>query len=248
MAAKATPMGGVPENARPPVDVNQSEDSSHSEAVEAKPVDLADQVEDSDLELLTDTKKVPYDRFKAVNDKARSAQRELEEMRLRYESDIRRASEDAELRALARSQKEKESTPDYSSEDPWDRNARILEEQITNLKREVSSLKGETSEQRLQSELVKLENQFPEADKMAVLGWYKAKPGSSLEELMELSHSKNVERTETAIKNLLEKKKAKARQAVPTALSSIRLGSKDRPKTFKEARALMAQAMKSRGG
>jgi len=253
MAVAKSPVGSIPAHAgvnkssvSPTEEAENEPNHQQAEVVESASDD--DGIDDETLKLFEEQKKVPYNRFKEVNDKSKLALRELEDLKKRYQDDLRRERETAEALAMSkmggRSEKvEYEFVDDTKSSMP-----RELLDQISSLKREIATVRGESTEHRLKSDIERLNKRYPEADTLAVLGWHKSQPSSNLEDLMELSHTRNVERVETQLKNLLEQKKAKARlAAIPTRGVGIKLSAEDRPKTFKEARNLMSRLVKQGG-
>jgi hypothetical protein len=247
MAARREPVGGsVSVQAKADVkatdlsseseDTEFSTETSNEDQADSKDTELTD-LDDKDLETLGDLKKIPYTRFKEVNESVKVLKRQLELKDREYQDTLRRAVEDAELRVQARLEKSKQDS-ELESLDPYERDTRQLRSQIQKLEAQLSSIQGETQETKLQSQLERLEKKYPEADALAVLGWKKAQPHADLEELMEKSHNRELEKAETKLKRILEEKKKRAKQAIPTRESGIRLKDSERPKSIKDASAL----------
>lgn len=241
MAAKKPTSGSAPE-AKVVKDVNQAKDSSALEAkfteemVQAKEADPS--LDEVDLKDLEEAKKVPYDRFKEVNEKAKSYQRQLEEQKSRFEADLRKEVENAELRAAAK-YKPKEEEIYLTSEVSGDKQVASLLEKIGKLESKIEKLDSMTSQSSLQTQIERLEKAYPEADSMAVLGWKKVQPHADLEELMALSHQKEIEKMEKKLRGLIEKKKEKAKTSSPTQSGLISLKEGEKPKTLREAHKMV---------
>ena len=242
MAAKK-PSGSAPDT-KVVKDVIESKDSSALEAkftdnmVETESKEASGSIDDSDLKELEEAKKVPYDRFREVNEKAKSYQKQLEETKSRYETDLRKEVEMAELR-LAAKFKPKEEEIYLTSETSSDRQVASLMQKISSLESKIENLDSRASESSLSSQIEKLEKTYPEADAMAVLGWKKAQPNANIEDLMALSHQRGIEKVEKAIRGLIEKKKEKSKSAVPTQSGLISLKEGEKPKSLREAHKMV---------
>src|SRR3990167_5224507 len=130
------PSGNLPAGFIAPekgsIDVKKNEDPSSSEkAGPKKEASSSESIEESDLQVLDEAKKIPYQRFKEVNDKSKTLQKQLEEFNRQKDSDIRRAVEDAETRILTKFEREK----NYS-----------IEDEIDPTKREIKDLRSQLSE------------------------------------------------------------------------------------------------------
>lgn len=247
MAAKPT-GGSVPAKA----DVKETETSSiteqetpevHAKAqtqgsqkVSKEDLESAD-LDESDIAEI-EGKKIPYTRFKEVNEKAKSLEQHLKDSERKHQEDLRRAVEDAEARISQRLAKEREDSSLMEEIDPAQREIRLLKEELQTVRGKVSHLENDTAKSQLQSRIEKLETKYPEADSLAVLAIAKHLQRTSLEDIEELmldNHSKNVGRAERQVRSIIEQKKQRAKAAIPTREGGIRLKESDRPKTLKEA-------------
>jgi hypothetical protein len=181
--------------------------------------DAEPEVTDDDLKNFQDENKVPYSRFKEVNSKKNELEAKYAELEKNTQSQL--AIQAAQYEAKLQANKPQEDDFGIIYED------------------ETSSVSSDYENNKTQTNLEKLKGKYKEADEMAVLGWAKVVPNASLDELMEKSHRENVARKEQAIKDLIASKKAKARSVVPTSNLGINLKEEDKPKTLKEASALL---------
>lgn len=215
-------------------DVKKAAEDSSSDAPESKKDSIED-LDESALEELSESKTIPYQRFKEVNDDRKSLVDQIESLKSRQQSEVQRAIEDAEARLLAKFQREQQEK-EFENEDPWDRSARQMSSEVQNLKAELDHLRKQSELQNLKSELKNLQDKYPKADVDAVLGWRQANPGLSLEDGMERSHRKSIESAETILKEMLQKKRDKAKVSVPTRTGGPRLKPEEKPKTLKDAK------------
>jgi hypothetical protein len=216
----------------------QSMDASDSEETSSKEASAED-LEDSDLQELEEAKKIPYSRFKQVNEEKKALMAQAQELEQRFkESEFRRIAIEEQAREAARLREEIQTKQDDDL-DPWDRNSKKLESYIAKLEAKVSRLESQTENVSQEAEWERLSKKYPEADKLAVKGWKVASPTRSLEELAEMSHNSNVDRAQKQLKELLEKKKQRAKSALPTVEAGIRLKDSEKPKSSKEATALI---------
>lgn len=238
MPSKAAPEGSLPETKVTPLekDVKQAASSSKAETkvAEAKEPN----VEESDLIALQEEGKIPYSRFKEKNDESKRYKTELEETNKRYQEDMRRLMVEKEtLLAVSRQAAPQSGVIDIV--DPLERETKSLKNEVDELKRAIHSMKDQSNEDRLKSLVSKLENKYPDADTLAVLGWKKQQPGTDLEELMELSHTRNVERAEKKLKAIIEQKKQRAKSGPQLSDSGYKINENEKPKSVKEANAII---------
>lgn len=253
MAASPSPRGTVAEkqgatdvkNASAPSAsaVDESESKVARVESEAKAT-VEDTVDESDLEALEESKKIPYARFKEKNDESKKLKERISEMESRYQEDVRLAQSQAEQRALDRFKREQEAESNNSLLDPWERDRRVMESQIKSLEDKLNSVSSKSSERELKSEMKDLLTRYPDADEIEVLVRARANPRADLEELAAESHTRSNEKVELKLRALLEKKKAKAKSSVPTRENlGIKLKDSERPKTVKEANSLLKKFM-----
>lgn len=219
-------------------DAKESTDAkaeSSPEKTEAKEV-----LTEEDLNLLDGDNKIPYSRFKEVNEKAKNFELQLED----YKEDSREqlnnitAQYEARIAALSAAPKETEPYEDYLNQDDSPSNTEVsaLINEIKSLKEEVTSIKSSNSRAKTESQISNLKEKYPKADVNAVLGWAKVMPNSSIGELMEKSHVDTTNNVKAAIREILDAKSAKARRAVPLGEGGgIKLKDEEKPKTVKGA-------------
>lgn len=199
-------------------------------------------LDESDLAVFEESKKVPYERFKAVNDSKKTLQAQIDTLTKSKEADIRRAVELAELRvkqSLATEKQEQE----LSEVEPWQREVHQAKVALNETRAELSSVRAEVEQTKLEAQLDRLKEKFPEADDLAVLGWKKQQPQADLADLMELSHARNLERQEAAVRKLVETKRQRNQAVVPMREGGIKLKPEERPKSLTDVRKLIKKHM-----
>ena len=259
MSASANPRGEIMGRMGINPDANQNEEASSEPSFlnDSKNSDSSEGTEqgnaqsstkdapltEDDLQLWEGQKTVPYNRFKEVNEKAKTLQEQLKELESKFSNDLRRAVEDTEFRVKAKVSQELEEKNLDQTLDPYERETRKLHDQLRLVQSKLTMMESKSEHQRLQGELDRLEKKYPKADALAVLGWAKNSPNVDLEELMERSHTRNVDYVEKEIRSILEQKKQKARSAIPTREGGIKIKESERPKTVKEANTLLKKFM-----
>lgn len=238
MASSPAPKTKLPETKVEARDVKQDPAPSGKEAkVEASASKESEvELDENDLASISEGQKVPYDRFKAKNDEAKQLKAELARREEHYKAELQRALIEKEA-ALTASRRAPASDV-IEIQDPVERQTKSLQGAVEALRQELASLKGESSNQRLQSQIEKLQTKYPEADTLAVLGWKKHDPSLDLEEAMELSHTRTVEKTQKSIQKILEAKKSKKAGPVLSE-GGFKLSDNEKPKSVKEANALL---------
>ena len=234
------PAGPMPTSAPATKDVKKADPSSEStpetETVSAEAA-LEDEVEESDLEILAESKNVPYTRFKEVNEGKKALEKQLADFETRHQREMQRAIDDAETRMSTRFKKEQESRASSDDEnlDPWEKSTRVALRRVEQAEEKLAALTARTAQKDLEHELQTLQAKYPEADRLAVMGWATRVKDRSLEELMAQSHERNLTKVEERLRGLLEEKKKRAKAMIPTREGGIRLKESDRPKTLKDA-------------
>lgn len=188
------------------------------------------ELDDSDLESLE--QKIPYARFKEVNEEKKELKNRVEALESKSQEQIQSlvAQYEAKLQALQNSK----SQSDYGIEYEEDATAK-LEKQLLEAKQEINKLKSSFTETNTERELERLAARYPKANINAVLGWSKALPNSKLSDLMEKSHTDNELMVQEALRDILNQKKARAKANVPTGDTGIRIKPKEPIKSIKDA-------------
>lgn len=255
MAAGA-PKGSAPEKFGRNPDANDSGETSTpevtTETVEATAgaktpeADPKESLNSEDLKALEDNQKVPYNRFKEVNDKMRSLESTSSKIEEKHSDQIRNLTAQYEAKLAAASTKSSSNEDDFGIvyEEDTKHNKEVLGQMAT-LQKQLDSLKATNTATQTKAEIDGLHKKYPKADVNAVLGWAKAKPGRNLDDLMELSHRTNVEMVETEIRAILEKKKKSKANALPLSNVNIKLKDSERPKSMKEAHRAAKQFLES---
>ena len=244
MAARSTPSGSVPERTVPDVKDTSVTASGLETSTQAASTKTQDSKSD-DMELLSEQdletlegKKIPYTRFKEVNEKAKTYELQLKDSERRHQEDLRRAVEDAELRASQRFQKAREDESIMDQIDPTQREVSTLKNEIATLKGTLSQVLSKAEQSELSASIKQLEGKYPEANPVAVLAIAKHLKRTSMEDIEELmldDHTRSVDKTQRQLREIIEQKKQKAKAAMPTREGGIKLKDTDRPKTIKEA-------------
>lgn len=249
MPSLPKPTGTLPETKVVPQDVKQAAVSSEAakEEIKAKAETPAEpEADESDLQTLQEEQKVPYSRFKEKNEEAKRLKAEIADKDRRYQEDLRRALAEKEAAlSVSRNTPQGFNNGIIDIVDPVEKETKVLKSEVDELKKVIASMQGQSNEERLLNHVSKLENKYPEADTLAVLGWKKQQPHVDLEELMELSHTRNVERAEKKLKTILEQKKQRAKSGPTLTEAGYKLKESDKPKSVKEANALLKRIFSS---
>jgi len=193
------------------------------------------ELDQTDLDQLEEGKKVPYNRFKEVNDERKNLSSQIDELKNKYESEM-------QTQARMYEAKLKASEEPYETVDEVDE-VSSLKKEIDSLKTQINHVVAQTRGQIESQELERLLGEFPDADKNAVLGWRRVMPKATLRELVEHSHNELTERVNSKIKAILEEKKKRiTQQKIPVARgTSIKINSTERPKNISDAGRLARQ-------
>lgn len=217
-----------------------SSKATDTEALKAKESEELD-LDESDLTDVDESQKVPYARFKQVNDKVKERDRAIETYKAQTQAQMQNLV--AELEALRSIKSQNVQTQDDSGildldqMDPGQKVIQNLVKEIHALKGQVTNLSNKTSQESLKFKVDEAIKKFPKADKLAVMGIMKYDPALDIEEVAESLHQKVMaERTE-GIKELIERKKKKAAAGtLPLSETGmVRLKESEKPKSVKEA-------------
>jgi acylphosphatase len=232
MSARPSPKGQLPETK---VTAVKSESAPEVEAKADAEVAENTDVEETDLKDLEEKGKIPYSRFQQVNEKAKRTEKQLADLSRKYDEDVKRAMFEKEVALQAANARREKATLDL---DGPSSETRALKEELAKLRSDIAGIKGMTGRQQLNSQIKDLVQRFPEADELAVLGWKQNQPDTDLEELMEFSHNRNLERDKKNLQGIIEKKRAKKSPPATVSSSSgfeFKIDEKDKPKTVEEA-------------
>jgi hypothetical protein len=233
MAARRPPAGDfVYKETQSEADVNEQDSSPESETQESKSDE--DQIDESDLKELDD-KPIPYQRFKQVNEKGKALERQLEQIKAQSESQLKALTNQYEAKIAALQNLRTQDEDPYEYEDESTKQIRSLQSTIQSLQGEINGLKTTQHKQSVSTKLERLSQKYPEADTLAVQGWHQVLPEASLEELMAKSHEDNTKRVKTKLTEIIDRKKQKAKMAMPMGQPRIQLKESERPKTFRQA-------------
>lgn len=232
MAARKPPQENItPDNQT----LNTMPDSSPEEGYKTESVKEEVEGVDYDEEDLKDLEQaVPYNRFKEVNEKAKTYKSQLSEVERAYEEKLRDLTRTYEAK-LSVTQRQPEDDYGLEYDDPSTREVKTLQKQIAELNNQIGTLQSSQENSRKEATLSKLQSKYPNADVLAVKGWHIVYPEASLDDLMEKSHNDNLSRVKSSLNDIIEKKRAKARKRVPMGSSPLVISEEERPKTLKEA-------------
>ncbi len=250
MPASPKPIGSVPEKHGTSKDVKESGSSPFEQDTQAPNVleaseEETPELDESDLKDAKENSKIPYSRFKEVNEKAKRLEAEKDEAVATYKAQLQRALAEAEaLRSLPRAPSNQDEGILDLGGDPGQEAMKALMTEFKSLKGEVTELRTKTSHDSLQTKIREVKAKYPDADELAVMGVLKHNPRLDPEEVAE-TLQKNVDaKVEKRIQQMLEHKAAKKKQAtLPTSETGFRLKESEKPKTVKEASAKLKQLM-----
>jgi len=205
-------------------------------------------LDEGDLKELGESRKIPYGRFKEVNDEKKSLELQIAQSKDEYDLKLNRAVRDAELRIKAELESQREDDDVYATAEPWEKDSSKLEKRLEEMTAKLSALETVTNRTNLETQMTQLKATYPEADELAVLGWSKSQPGAAIKDLMQLSHNQVIERAAVELAKMLNKKKEKAKIQVnlPSTSPGFRLSESERPKTLKEASDAMKKFLAER--
>ncbi len=234
MGAGQPPRGDFVYKENPKEPDVQTDSSSNEGNLEAKDSNPEDQITEEDLKEL-DEKPIPYARFKEVNEAKKYLSKSLEQTKSAYETQLKNLVNQYEAKLAAQANLRQDTVDDYDYEDESTKTIRSLQGTIKDLNSKVSNLESTQRKATVSSQLESLHKKYPNANKLAVQGWSVVMPESSLDELMRKSHEDNSTFLKTKMAEIIDRKKQKAKTAIPTGPSRIRLKDDERPKSFREA-------------
>lgn len=216
------------------------------EKVEVKSDSSSDEKEFSFEELTgMGEKKIPYNRFKEVNDEKKALKVELENMKTSVKQEIEEAILKEQVKAMAN--KPVDEFDDLLSEYPSKGNEDIsgLKNEIKVLQDQLKNVADFTEQNALKQEINSLKKAFPSMNEEHVLTLKKMHKDASLEECAKFSHDQFLGHAKQVYEKMLEEKKAAKDSKLVTGAERIRnLKPEEKPKSLAEARAAMYKFMK----
>jgi len=242
--AAGKPKGNVPDSPVRPgskrvdefqdEDVKVADDSSVSAGA-----NLEDDVDydENDLKGIEEEQKVPYKRFKEVNDSAKGYRSEIEKLSARLSDE---ANEKIRLQAeLARRPSQSVSDEDDLTLDDFGSNDQAVLKKLAHLENKYDNLSTKYEKQTLRGSIDRLASEYPDASRISVLGIANSQGVSSeegLRELFEMQQNAINDAVEKKLRGILDSKKAARQKNVrPVRRSHFSIKEEDRPSTFKEA-------------
>lgn len=211
-------------------DVKQTEDSSNQNAIETE-------LDEKDLEAAQTDKKIPYSRFKEVNDAKKTLEQQLAEKEAEWQKKLERELDLERIRLQGQQTKAKDDDYDLVFEDEQvSKEVAELKQQIAELKEANQNVTSRLDNDRWNTKLTRLQAKYPNADVDAVLGWAKSmgKGYDDLEDLMAHSDQKMEAAVQKRLQQIVENKKKARESAIPSG-NRIQLKPEERPKSVKEA-------------
>jgi len=198
----------------------------------------------------TKENKIPYSRFKEVNDKGKAAQAELDDLKASMNDQVNEA---VKMKMLEDKLLNTEEAPvdDYSQYLDPDNNSAQTKAEVSELKAQIAQLTNQVQEvsafaeqKALDQDLKVLKKEFPAMNTEHVLAIKKMKPNVSLEEIAKYSNDTFNNHAKETYQAMLEKKKSDAEKKKTVGVERIRnITADEKPKDIKDAKALMLKFM-----
>jgi hypothetical protein len=189
--------------------------------------------------------KIPYSRFKEVNDAKKAAEAKIAELEAGISARVDQAVKDKLIEQQLLNKPEIEE--DYSFLDPdsgTKQEVEALKQQISELAAQVQGVSQYTEENILKQELKNLKAIFPAMNEEHVLAAKKLSPNTSLEEIAKYSNDMFNNHAKKVFNEMIEQKKKAAETAKVVKKEAIKaLPPEEKPKTMAEARKIMMQFM-----
>jgi hypothetical protein len=200
----------------------------------------------------SESRSIPYSRFKEVNDTKKDLEKRLKQMETTIEqraSDVARQYQtyyESEIAKLQRVKSE-EVNPYLEPEPTQVFNEKFggVSKEVDILKNELHALKSERELEKLNTQISKLKEIYPSLDEEHVLAIKKICPDKDISECAELSHTKFENEIKSRWSKLVEQKKQAAKKPVFETDGRINLKPEEKPKSFRDAsKALKAHMSK----
>lgn len=214
------------------------EEAKESEASAEEKVDEYDSIMGSK------ENKIPYSRFKEVNDAKKAAEVKIAELEAGVDSRVAEAVKNQmiEQQLLNKPQEEDYSFLDPAPVDGTKQEVEALKEQIAVLGEQLQGVSRYTEENILKQELKNLKTIFPAMNEEHVLAAKKLSPNTSLEEIAKYSNDMFTNHAKEVFNKMIEQKKNAAETAKVVKKEAIKSLPPDaKPKTVAEATKLMMQ-------
>jgi hypothetical protein len=157
-----------------------------------------------------DTGKIPYNRFKQVNDEKNELKEQVNALKASVDAQIAEAVRNAKLDNLVN--KPADEIEEFTFEDNSSKEINELKAMIEKQANELRGMQQETRYKELSSQIKTLKTSFPEMDEDTVLAYKQKRPDLPLEELAKYSHDRNRKKIEDAVTRILNEKKEAAKQ------------------------------------
>lgn len=193
----------------------------------------------------TTDNKIPYSRFKEVNDERKALKAELENVKSSVKTQVEDIVLKEQMKALTQQSKQDELS--FDDLDPIQNNSDIsvLKEELNMLKNQLKTVSEFTENNVLNQNLQQLKSAFPGMNEEHVLALKKMHPNSDLEECAKYSHDKFTSHTKKLYNQMIEEKKVAQSQKSVLGAERIRnLKPEEQPKDLEEARVAFMKFMK----
>jgi hypothetical protein len=186
--------------------------------------------------------KIPYSRFKEVNDAKKAAEAKIAE----FESEVEaRVEQEVRNRLIEQELVNKTRTDDEfnflsETEDTTKKEIEDLKGTIKQLSNQLEGVARYTEENILKQQLKQLKESFPAMNEEHVLAAKKLSPKADLEELAKYSNDMFLSHAKGIYQKMLDEKKVQANKAKVTGAERIKaMKPKEAPKSLEEAKDLM---------
>jgi len=181
--------------------------------------------------------KIPYSRFKEVNDERKTLKQELDNLKSQINSKVEEAVYQAKMKNLI----DNTQIPSYAAPEE-DIEINVLKNEVNELKSQLQQFSRATESNLIKQELKQLKEIFPAMSEEHVLALRKTNPNASIEECAKYSHDQFSSHAKKVYEKLLQEKK-QAAENLKTSISSFpklpSMKPEERPKTIKEVTAFI---------
>jgi len=166
-----------------------------------------------------DTGKIPYNRFKQVNDEKNVLKEQIASLKATVDAQIAEAVRNAKVDSLVNKSDEIE---EFTFEDTPSKEISELKAMIERQANELKGMQQETKYKELSNQIKTLKASFPEMDEDTVLAYKQKRPDLPIEELAKYSHDRNRKKIEDAVTRILNEKKEAAKTNKVIGKESLR--------------------------
>jgi hypothetical protein len=196
-----------------------SEDVKNEETIE-NTEESSTEVEESGIESelakmfeTEDSGKIPYSRFKEVNDKYKASEAKVKEMQANIDAQIAQAVKQAKLDALVEGKSQQvDEIEEFTFEDTSSKQIKELEQMLAKQNEVINNLTQKYEYDKVTSQITQLKKSFPHMDEDTVLAYKQKRPDLPLEELAKYDHDRRTKMVAAAVEKMLDEKKKAAKE------------------------------------